>query len=122
MNKIVNKFLLAGDKFMAEMHLRQPAALGLKAEINKIDVDKLKTVRVNLNKLRNVVNNEVVKKTVYDILVVKADAIDSSGFALKSKYDTDKLDLEKKINGTDKKIPDVSGLVRKQIIMLKLLK
>ena len=24
MNKIVNKFLLAGDKFMAEMHLRQP--------------------------------------------------------------------------------------------------
>ena len=25
MNKIVNKFLLAGDKFMHEMHLRQPA-------------------------------------------------------------------------------------------------
>ena len=24
MNEIVNKFLLAGDKFMAEMHLRQP--------------------------------------------------------------------------------------------------
>ena len=24
MNKIVNKFLLAGDKFMPEMHLRQP--------------------------------------------------------------------------------------------------
>ena len=24
MNAIVNKFLLAGDKFMAEMHLRQP--------------------------------------------------------------------------------------------------
>ena len=23
MNKIVNKFLLAGDKFMSEMHLRQ---------------------------------------------------------------------------------------------------
>ena len=23
MNKIVNKFLLAGDKFMPEMHLRQ---------------------------------------------------------------------------------------------------
>ena len=25
MNKIVNKFLLAGDKFMPEMHLKQPA-------------------------------------------------------------------------------------------------
>ena len=24
MNKIVNKFLLAGDKFMSETHLRQP--------------------------------------------------------------------------------------------------
>ena len=24
MNKFVNKFLLAGDKFMAEQHLRQP--------------------------------------------------------------------------------------------------
>ena len=24
MNDIVNKFLLAGDKFMPEMHLRQP--------------------------------------------------------------------------------------------------
>ena len=25
MNEIVNKFLLAGDKFMHEMHLKQPA-------------------------------------------------------------------------------------------------
>ena len=24
MNEIVNKFLLVGDKFMSEMHLRQP--------------------------------------------------------------------------------------------------
>ena len=24
MNEIVNKFLLAGDKFMLEMHLKQP--------------------------------------------------------------------------------------------------
>ena len=24
MNKIINKFLLAGDKFMPEMHLRRP--------------------------------------------------------------------------------------------------
>ena len=27
MNKIVNKFLLAGDKLMPEMHLKQPALL-----------------------------------------------------------------------------------------------
>ena len=24
MNKIINKFLLTGDKFMSEMHLKQP--------------------------------------------------------------------------------------------------
>ena len=28
MNEIVNKFLLAGDKFMPEIHLKQPSALG----------------------------------------------------------------------------------------------
>ena len=28
MNEIVNKFLLAGNKFIPEMHLKQPAALG----------------------------------------------------------------------------------------------
>ena len=28
MNKVVNKFLLAGDKFMPEMYLKQPAVLG----------------------------------------------------------------------------------------------
>ena len=37
----------------------------LKAEVDKIDVDKLKTVPVDLSKLSNVVKNEVVKKSVY---------------------------------------------------------
>ena len=27
MNNVINKFLLAGDKFMPEMHLRQPVCL-----------------------------------------------------------------------------------------------
>ena len=31
MNEIVNKFLLVGDKFMPEMHLRQPARGALHA-------------------------------------------------------------------------------------------
>ena len=34
----------------------------LKAEVDKIDVDKLKPVPADLSKLSNVVNNEVVKK------------------------------------------------------------
>ena len=28
MNNVINKFLLAGDKFMPEIHLRQPRACG----------------------------------------------------------------------------------------------
>ena len=67
-------------------------------------------------------NNEVVKKIAYDKLVAKVNTIDNSGFVLKTKYDTDKSDLEKKTNDTDKKISDASGLVKKNIIMLKLLK
>ena len=54
----------------------------LKAEVDKIDVGKLKTVPVDLSKLSNVVKNEVVKKTVYDKLVTKVNNIDTNGFAL----------------------------------------
>ena len=79
----------------------------LTAEVNKIDVDKLKTIPVDLSKQRNVVNNDVVKKTVYDKLVTKVNAIDTGGFVLKIQYDTDKSGLEKKISGADKKIPDI---------------
>ena len=61
---------------------------------------------VDLSKLSDVVKNDVVKKTVYDKLVAKVDSIDTSKFALKTKYDTDKSALEKKIR-------DTSGLVKK---------
>ena len=37
----------------------------LKAELSKIDVDKLRTVSVDLNKLSNVLNGDVVKKKLY---------------------------------------------------------
>ena len=47
---------------------------------------------------------------MYDKLVAKVNNIDTSGFILKTKYDTD---LEKKINNADKKIPDTSGLIKK---------
>ena len=59
-------------------------------ELDKIDIDKLKTVLVDLSELRNVVNNDVVKKNVYDKLVIKVNNIDTTGFFLKAKYDTNK--------------------------------
>ena len=88
--------------------------------MDKIDVDELKTVPVDLSKLSNVVNNDVVKKTVYDKLVEKVSNINISGFALKAKFWFS--DLEKKISDPDKKVLDISELVKKQIIILKLLK
>ena len=59
-----------------------------------------------MSKLSNVVKIDVVKKTVYDQLVAKVNAIDTSDFVLKTKYDRDKSELENKI-------PDTSGLVKK---------
>ena len=41
----------------------------LKTEVDKIGVDKLKTVPVDLAKLSNVVNNDVVKKPDYNTKV-----------------------------------------------------
>ena len=41
----------------------------LKTEVDKIGVDKLKTVPVDLAKLSNVVNNDVVKKSDYNTKV-----------------------------------------------------
>ena len=46
-------------------------------------------------------------------MVDKVDNIDTSGFVLKAKYDTDKSQLEKKISYAVKKIPDASGLVKR---------
>ena len=82
---------------------------------DKIDTDILKTVSVDLSKLSNVVNNEVIKKTACDGLATKYNTIDTSGFVLRTKYDTDKSDLEKKINDVDKEIPDDGGLVKKRL-------
>ena len=68
----------------------------LKTEVDKLDIDKLAPVPVDLSKLSDAVKNDVVKKTVYDKLVAKGNDIDTSGFVLKTKYNTDKTELEKK--------------------------
>ena len=85
----------------------------LKTELGKLHIDKLKPVPVDLSKLSDVVKNEVVKETVYDKLVAKVNNIATIGFVLKTKYETDKSDLKKKISDADKKISDTSGLVKK---------
>ena len=68
----------------------------LESEIDKINVEKSKTVLVDSRKLSSLVNNEVVKKTVFDKLAAKVNIIDTSGFILKTKYGRDKSNLKKK--------------------------
>ena len=78
----------------------------LKTEVDKLDIDKLAPVPVDLSKRIDVVKNDVVKKTVHDEWVAKVDNIDTSDFVLKTGYNTDKTELEKKI-------PNVTYFVKK---------
>ena len=80
----------------------------IKTEVDKLDVNKLVPIFVDLSKLTNVVKNVVFKETVYNKLAEKVNNIDTVGdFVLKTKYQTDKTEIEKKI-------PDTSGLVEKK--------
>ena len=59
------------DTFGGDINVRvdlsnYPNLAILKTEVDKLDIDKLVPVAIDLNKLRNVVNDDVVKKTVYD--------------------------------------------------------
>ena len=49
----------------------------LKAEIDKLDIDKLVTVPADLSKPSDAVKNDVVKKTFYDRLVEKVNNIEN---------------------------------------------
>ena len=64
-------------------------------------------VPVDLSKFSDVVKNNVLKKAVYDKLVDKVKNINIGEFVLKTKYQTDKAELEKKI-------PDVTDFVKKK--------
>ena len=69
----------------------------------------------NLSKLSNAVKNDVAKKVENNKLVTKVNNIVTGDFVLKTRYSTDKTELENKI-------PNITGLVKKLITMLKLLK
>ena len=95
----------------------------LKREVDKIDVDKLKTVPVDVAKLSNVVKNDVVKKNDYNTKVTSIEsqvagvtkntldnlgditelkAADTNNFVLKTKLASDVTTLENKIDTVDK--------------------
>ena len=57
--------------------------------------------------MRDVVENGAVKKAVYDKLDANLNNTDTSDFILKTKYQTDKAQLEKKL-------PDVTDFVKER--------
>ena len=54
----------------------------LKTEVDKLDINKLVPVPVDLSKL-NDVKNDAAKKTIYDKLVAKVNSIDTRRFVKK---------------------------------------
>ena len=80
----------------------------LKTEVDKIDIDKLKTVPDDLAKLSNVAKNEVVKKTYFS-----ADT-----YVTRTKFSTDTNALDDKIDKVEKKIADISSLETKRNVTM----
>ena len=95
----------------------------LKTEVDKIDADKLKTIPVELAKLTNAIEHDVVKKTDYNTKVTsieaqiagftkntvdnladktKLKAIDTNSFVNKTKFSADINTLDDKIDGVEK--------------------
>ena len=60
-------------------------------------------------KLNNVIKNDVLKRTEYNKLVTKVNGTDTTNFVSRTKYEKDGSDFPK----IDKKVPDISDLVRK---------
>ena len=79
----------------------------LKTEVDKLDINKLSSVPVDLSELSDFVKNHFFKNTVYDKLAAKVNNIGTSDFVLKTKCQTEIAELENKISG-------VTELLRKQ--------
>ena len=92
--------------------------LASKTTLASLNVDKLKTVAADLSNLGNLVDNDVVKKTVCDKFVIKGNAIDTRIISTKTlvtltRYVSHKQGLEKKIKDGVKKVPNTNGLDKK---------
>ena len=77
----------------------------LKTKVDKLDVNKLAPVPADLSKFSNIVNNEVAKKTEYDTKIknIEDKMPDISNLATKTNLNT-------KINEVKNEIPSITGL------------
>ena len=75
----------------------------MKTKVDYFDVGKLKTVLVDLKKLSDIVDNEVVKNTKFSTLKTKVNSLekkipDATTSIYINQYTTDKQNLEKKLD------------------------
>ena len=67
--------------------------------------------------LSNLVDKDVVKKSMCDKLIIKVNAVDTLilifRLVTKTQYDSGKQGIKKKIEDVDKKIPNINGPVKK---------
>ena len=78
-------------------------------------------IPLDLSKLTDVLKNYVVKKTEYNKLFTKVDNIDTTNFVSRTKFGKDGLDFDNKVYKVDKKIQDVSDLVKKTDVNSKII-
>ena len=97
------------DKLDINKLVNVPTSLNnLKTKVDDLDVGKLKTVPVDLKKLSDVVDNEVVKNAKFNTLETKVNNLekkipDATTLIHINQYNTDKQNLEKQIGEVDKK-------------------
>ena len=108
----------------------------LKSKVDKIDVDKLVAVPVDLSKLSDAVKNGVVKKEVYNAKIrnIEDEIPDITNLATNTTLNAKINEVKNKIpsitnlatttvlTAVENKIPNVSTLVKKVAITQKLMK
>ena len=77
---IQQKLISDGD--VSSFSLKSNLA-SLKTDLDKLDLNKLLPIPVDLSKPSDVVKNDVVKKTEYNKIVTKVDNIDNKNFVKK---------------------------------------
>ena len=78
----------------------------LKTKLDDLDVEKLKTVPIELKKLSDAVDNDLVKNTKFNTLKTKVNSLekkipDATTLIHINQYNTDKQNLEKKNEDID---------------------
>ena len=86
----------------------------MKSKVDKLDVNKLLPVPVDLSKLSDVVKNDVIKKDAYNAKIkhIKDKIPDITNLATKTTVNA-------KIKEVKSKIPNITNLAAMLLLMLK---